>query len=191
MVLFVARSISFCRSALPRFRYTRGVDSRRKTVRRRFRDRKGQRQTGAVPAEKTHDGSHPSLRSQPVSRRHTGCKTRADKGFGITVEDVYDVYVLIQVEPDRMVNVDLLLSIRLQQTCKMALVITTSTVPFLIAALHLYWGHGGNWPGADRQDLLDRFSVAGIGSITRPPLRFASTCRAARRASEAPRPRFP
>lgn len=25
-----------------------------------------------------------------------------------------------------------------------------------LAGLHLYWGHGGIWPGTDRQDLIDK-----------------------------------
>ncbi|WP_407676969.1 DUF3995 domain-containing protein [Peredibacter starrii] len=26
----------------------------------------------------------------------------------------------------------------------------------ILAAIHIYWGHGGNWPGVDRQDLIDK-----------------------------------
>ena len=48
-----------------------------------------------------------------------------------------------------------------------ALALVTSSVMLLIAALHVYWGHGGNWPGTDRQDLLDK--VVGRGEAF-PPL---------------------
>ncbi|WP_374035473.1 DUF3995 domain-containing protein [Bdellovibrio bacteriovorus] len=31
-----------------------------------------------------------------------------------------------------------------------------SLVMFALALLHIYWGHGGNWPGNDRQSLTDK-----------------------------------
>ena len=32
----------------------------------------------------------------------------------------------------------------------------TTIATLLLAALHIYWGHGGNWPGVDRQNLVDK-----------------------------------
>lgn len=32
----------------------------------------------------------------------------------------------------------------------------TTFVVFMIGIVHIYWGHGGNWPGEDRQDLIDK-----------------------------------
>ena len=29
-------------------------------------------------------------------------------------------------------------------------------VMFTLAFIHLYWGHGKNWPGVNRQDLIDK-----------------------------------
>lgn len=29
-------------------------------------------------------------------------------------------------------------------------------VDILLALLHVYWGHGGTWPGENRQELIDR-----------------------------------
>ncbi len=29
-------------------------------------------------------------------------------------------------------------------------------IMFALAAVHIYWGHGGNWPGNNRQDLVDK-----------------------------------
>ena len=31
-----------------------------------------------------------------------------------------------------------------------------SFILVLLAALHVYWGHGGNWPGKNRQELIDQ-----------------------------------
>lgn len=38
-----------------------------------------------------------------------------------------------------------------------------------LAFIHIYWGHGGNWPGVNRQDLIDRV----FGEGTRFPSIFA------------------
>ena len=37
-----------------------------------------------------------------------------------------------------------------------------SIVMFVLALIHIYWGHGGNWPGHDRQSLTDK--VVGEGT---------------------------
>ena len=31
-----------------------------------------------------------------------------------------------------------------------------SIVIFALGLIHIYWGHGGNWPGNNRQDLIDK-----------------------------------
>ena len=31
-----------------------------------------------------------------------------------------------------------------------------SIVMFALGLIHIYWGHGGNWPGNNRQDLIDK-----------------------------------
>ena len=40
---------------------------------------------------------------------------------------------------------------------------------FSLAGLHFYWGHGGIWPGTDRQDLIDKV----FGEGTRFPSIYA------------------
>ena len=42
-----------------------------------------------------------------------------------------------------------------------------SVILLLIAGVHIYWAHGGLWPGVDRQDLIDR--VYGGGDKFPPP----------------------
>ena len=46
----------------------------------------------------------------------------------------------------------------------MEIILITLLLLFMIilAGLHIYWGHGGLWPGKDKQDLIDK--VYGEGS---------------------------
>lgn len=32
----------------------------------------------------------------------------------------------------------------------------TALILLFLTAIHIYWGHGGNWPGKTRQDLVDQ-----------------------------------
>lgn len=38
----------------------------------------------------------------------------------------------------------------------LALTLFVVLIDLYLGALHIYWGHGGNWPGKDRQALIDR-----------------------------------
>lgn len=52
----------------------------------------------------------------------------------------------------------------------MALSLLLAAVLIVLAALHVYWGFGGLWPGTDRADLAAR--VAGFASTSSQPSSF-------------------